>query len=228
MAVSSNTLFHFTPNFDTLIKILKSRGFWPRYCKETRTIDGKIIEYYVPISCFCDIPLSLIGYHVKQYGGYGIGMSKDWALKNKRICPVFYTHDYSKSLMTDLFRDSIIKEYGYMYGVDDFVRAQSLLKPYMDNGELYYNEREWRYIPDTKLKDSYIRNPKNVEELHNITKDKLAHFESSDIKYIIIKSERQRTRILSKIRMIFKELADVNLNLLQSKVITLQQIKEDF
>ncbi len=34
MAISSDTLFHFTNSLEVLYKILEE-GFWPRYCKET-------------------------------------------------------------------------------------------------------------------------------------------------------------------------------------------------
>ena len=46
MAISSNTLFHFTEKFDTLTEILNSGGFWARYCKEY----GWVRNFAVPIA----------------------------------------------------------------------------------------------------------------------------------------------------------------------------------
>ena len=84
MAVSSNTLFHFTRDYDTLTKILKGMSFWPRYCQEFGWNSG----FAVPMTCFCDIPLSQIKNHIDTYGSYGIGMSKEFAIKNE-INPIF-------------------------------------------------------------------------------------------------------------------------------------------
>ena len=50
---------------------------------------------------FCDIPLSQIKNHVRQYGNYAVGLSKEWA-KKKTICPVLYTHS-SASLASNIF-----------------------------------------------------------------------------------------------------------------------------
>ena len=38
---------------------------------------------------FCDIPLSLAKDHIKTYGSYGIGMMKEWGIKNN-LNPVVY------------------------------------------------------------------------------------------------------------------------------------------
>ena len=47
--------------------------------------------YAVPMVCFCDLPMSLIDKHLKEYGPYGIGLDKGWGLKNG-VAPVTYTH----------------------------------------------------------------------------------------------------------------------------------------
>lgn len=76
MAVSSNTLFHFTSRYQTLVSILRNRGFWPKYCKEYDwNNDGKV-NFAVPVSCFSDIPLSQIKDHLDFYGNYGIGFRR--------------------------------------------------------------------------------------------------------------------------------------------------------
>jgi hypothetical protein len=43
---------------------------------------------------FCDIPLSQIGKHVKRYGSYGIGMSRQWVFRNA-LNPVLYFKETS-------------------------------------------------------------------------------------------------------------------------------------
>lgn len=228
MVVSSNTLFHFTKEYSTLLEILKSRGFWARYCHETRTRNEKEYDFYVPISCFCDIPLYRCKEHIEKYGHYGIGMSKEWAFKNGRICPVFYTHDYSDFLMKELFKDAIFNRDFPMNGVDDFARSQSILKPYSNQDNLYYNEREWRYIPDIKLELCFTTCNDNIDKWHEYTKDKKAMFEAADIKYLILDKETERVNLLSDLDCLFPTLKKSERSLLYSKVITIQQLSEDF
>ena len=228
MPVSSNTLFHFTKKYSTLVEILKSGGFWPRYCHEIRTKNGKDFDFYVPIACFCDIPLSQIKEHTKKYGSYGLGMSKEWAFNNRRICPVFYTYDYSEELTKELFTDAILNRDFVMNGVSDYAKFQSLLKPYHDQKKLYYNEREWRYLPDINLELSFTTDGSNIDKMHEFTKDKKALFESTDIKYIILKNEKEREKMISQIGKIFKSIGQAEKSLLYSRIVTLEQIDEDY
>ena len=86
----SNSLFHFTKSSDILKSILKN-GIYPRFCLEDA-------EWYVnrseehaagAMSCFCDIPLSRITEHTNFYGQYGVGLTKQWGVKNG-LNPVIY------------------------------------------------------------------------------------------------------------------------------------------
>ena len=93
MAISANTLFHFTSKYDTLISILKSK-FFPRLCLERGLWHPGNRKWAVPIVCFCDIPLSNMAEHTQKYGNYAIGIKKTWAIK-QGITPVLYVHDNS-------------------------------------------------------------------------------------------------------------------------------------
>ena len=64
MAISSNTLFHFTPTAEYLVGILTNE-FHPRYCLEKIALVEYEFELAYPMVCFCDIPLSQIKNHVK-------------------------------------------------------------------------------------------------------------------------------------------------------------------
>jgi len=96
--VSSSVLFHFTRSMADLRSILK-HGFFPHYCLEytLNAYDRKAAAtrrppmQAAPMVCFCDLPLSLIRRHLKEYGPYGIGLDKKWGLKNG-VAPVIYTH----------------------------------------------------------------------------------------------------------------------------------------
>lgn len=81
MPLSSNSLIHFTKNKSTLCGILEN-DFKIKYCLET--INAKRHQYIgaVPMVSFCDIPLSEVKDHIKKYGAYGIGLSKQWGIKN--------------------------------------------------------------------------------------------------------------------------------------------------
>ena len=88
MSPKSDNLFHFTKSIDFLKGILLN-GFLPRYCLEdTSYLTIEYIGY--PMICFCDIPISRIGDHTAFYGNYGLGMTKEWGLRNN-LAPLLYT-----------------------------------------------------------------------------------------------------------------------------------------
>lgn len=88
MPLSSNTLFHFTGNLENIIGILEN-NFKPSYGIETIYLGGAPFKLAYPMVCFCDIPLSQIRKHIKVYGPYGIGLSKDWGIR-LGLNPVLY------------------------------------------------------------------------------------------------------------------------------------------
>jgi hypothetical protein len=101
--ISSNTLFHFTCSI-THIKSILTDGFFPHYCPEytldpsdrKAAVNGRPPIWAVPMVCFCDLPLSLIRKHLKAYGNYGIGLDKQWGVK-EGVAPVIYTHSKAKT-----------------------------------------------------------------------------------------------------------------------------------
>ena len=233
MAISSAALFHFTSQFEYLESILFD-GFWPRYCIEYGWGDQGDRNFAVPMVCFCDIPLSQIHNHIKLYGGYGIGMSKEWAINNK-ISPVHYL--IKGSFVTEVLNKlrkkaekedvkehlTFIKKYkGVMYRKN----KQGKYKKYEDY--IYYNEREWRYVPKIDpicvgAKEYKIKEDKLNEESHK----HLLKFASTDIKYLIVKTEKQRMDLLKTINKKYNA-TEEEITLLKSKIITCEQILNDF
>jgi Putative abortive phage resistance protein AbiGi, antitoxin len=171
--VSSNTLFHITPKRKFLLNILEN-NFRPRYCTEDFSpLEPKHlnINYTFPMTCFCDIPLSLISKHFKFYGNYGIGLTKDWGKRN-RLNPVLYLHKDSY-----LWKEIEKNSYGVLKYMEkfqsefqngknpdppdfDLMRGkfvfQFFIKPYegefkhnnkVYNNVRFYDEREWRFYP---------------------------------------------------------------------------------
>jgi hypothetical protein len=87
MALSSNSLFHFTYK-NALLRILKEQ-FKVKYCFEIIYTHEIPFEFGIPMVSFCDIPLSEVKEHMNKYGSYGIGMNMKWA-KNNGLNPVLY------------------------------------------------------------------------------------------------------------------------------------------
>src|SRR5580704_9789104 len=101
MAVSANTLFHFTSN-SNLKSILSSKGFFVQYSDEhfeNIIPNNKRFSFaYIPMISFCDLTimqLSRDSKHTENFGEYGIGLTKDWGIKN-RVSPVIYAHETSQ------------------------------------------------------------------------------------------------------------------------------------
>lgn len=116
MALSSSSLFHFTKGGMAALQGILLEGFWVTYNNEVHpkeffenshsfgmpnfspnltTFRGKLgnrqysTSIKIPMTCFCDIPLSGIEKHSEKYGKYAIGLTKTWGIKNG-LNPVFY------------------------------------------------------------------------------------------------------------------------------------------
>lgn len=93
MAVSSNSIIHYTKELSSLRGIIRE-GFKIKYCSERITTrGGQKYERAFPMVCFCDLPLTHSFAHISSYGNYGIGLSKKWA-RRRGINPVQYV-DYN-------------------------------------------------------------------------------------------------------------------------------------
>lgn len=237
MPVSSNTLFHFTDSLDNLLNIL-SNDFIPNYSYEQIIFNREKYEYKCPLVSFCDIPLAQIKEHLGMYGNYGIGLTKDWAIRNK-LNPILYIEQNSllsdsliEILNTTLYdsegspeeylklRDIIIMHLKQYSGV--FNRRGQLFRNYK-----FYNEREWRYIPNgfNIIQDDALE---ISEELKNeLQKVKLV-YHPNDIKYIIISHSNELDRMITDLSRIKRMYRGNIVQRVISRIITVEQIKEDF
>ena len=120
MAISANSIIHYTSEFDILNAIISGQGFKMKYCLgELTTRGGQSYSFGIPMVSFCDVPLTEYKKHFKKqstnnlgyYGDYGIGLTKEWA-KNNKLNPVLYI-EYNSNLGTTL-RKSIEK---YVRGI---------------------------------------------------------------------------------------------------------------
>src|SRR5271157_1052471 len=142
--LSANTLFHFTGSPDNLESILRNE-FHPRYCLENWNILNlkELNEIAIPMVSFCDIPLSQIRKHVRYYGHYAIGLTKEWGMKNN-ISPVLYTHKqarlsvYLRRIFAEAMRTAAdTKQDEFSELLQDVLKFTKFLKPYQ--GKLWRN-----------------------------------------------------------------------------------------
>lgn len=240
MALSSNTLFQFTAKRETLEEILKSKFLWPRYC--TEYFWGKY-RFALPMMCLCDIPLSEIKTHIKHYGNFGIGMSKEWASMLRELSSVIYTRRD-----TYLYKNviSILKrhEKGEVLSPEE-IFILSRAKKYSGNTYCslngkremiskvrFYDEREWRFVPkDLSSFDILVEKNQDKELIlgDNEKTRGYPQFEYSDIKYLIVKDDSERVDLIDFIdEDINTKISKEEKTLLKSKILTVKQIEEDF
>lgn len=255
MAISTNSIVHYTKSLDNLLQILET-GFSIKYCKEEFSGNDAVIRYAYPMVCFCDIPLSEVKQHLDSYGHYGIGLKKDWAIISG-LNPVLYLEKNSfltNTLMQQASRLDKDNKEGKTnpeaIRIDEIWRQElltvsSFMKNYegnlMINGKeiknyRFYNEREWRYVPD---KDILEENPRAIhldkyvldKEKYNskVNKVKLEFKIPEDIAYIIVKEEEDIHKTLDFITQKFKKtLLALDIEILMTKIISTDQIINDF
>lgn len=299
--LSANALFHFTPKLEWLANILE-HGFKPRYCEEFNSelddVPSFIENASIPMTCFCDIPLSSIAKHAQHYGkdilgGYGIGLKKNERLMEK-LNPILYFNKSAKIVtmlegiqnrfiqvslgLSDLSAQQHELDGGRYYtriedigekhlrimnlratsdqAIDLVFNIRAYMKPCQNRvGQYrYYDEKEWRYIPDfnvppftgkafshrdhpfiLKMKNSFFSDPQKTKAQLNESIDQHPSLwltvDAEDIKYLIVKNDREIHELLDIIRDIDQrtgkfptELRD----LIASKIVTCEQIFEDY
>ncbi|WP_165835670.1 abortive infection system antitoxin AbiGi family protein [Stenotrophomonas sp. SPM] len=246
MALSSNSLIHFTSSIDSLLGILEG-GFKLKYCREEFSLIGSDEVLHVPMVSFCDIPFSQVVNHIERYGCYGIGLSKEWAVRN-RLNPVLYVQDNSLlansyySLMTFLHDKETkgeIDEEPRRLGVD-IVRYiknyEGMLKRRDLEPELYRfsDEREWRYVPP--YSDSY----NSVYLTEAFEKETAARanrrlnglrlkFDANDINYIVIDNDTEIAMVADHMNKTKSDKYTLSqAQRIMTRIITYDQICGDF
>ena len=240
MVLSTNTLFHFTNSIEVLFKILEE-GFWPKYSKETGWDGVGKPQFAIPMVSFCNIPLSQIERHISYYGNYGIGISMDWAVTEENIQPVLYITRKAIPNIYDVVKDDSNEK---KKNKSRWLFFLSRIKPYIGwnweckeskqtiNDYLYYNEREWRYIPEGLSEAQQcidVREDIDLKPYNQKMKEYSLKVPLPEIKYIIVKEENERIIALNKIDELFEgKYTQEQLTLLKSKILTCEQIKNDF
>ena len=246
MAISANTLFHFTSRYDTLINILKSR-FFPRLCLEKGLWYPGDKKWAIPMVCFCDIPLSNIAEHTKKYGNYAIGLKKTWAIK-QGVTPILYVHDNSSFIEHGL--DAL--NWSLELGVKDTEHLSErlaqvmsmffMMKPYEGYQERdgkrkkvrFYDEREWRFVPPIGvhplnfLTEEQFNDKTQKESLNSFNERYGVNFNPDVINYIIVEKENEIIPLMHELHSIKGNFSYNSVELLSSRIISMDRIREDF
>lgn len=254
MAVSADTLFHFTSK-ESLKGILRTGGFWPTYSKEHFNqiflADSPFTISHIPMISFCDLRLTQlsnpsISLHTKDFGKYGIGFHKFWGTSNK-ISPVVYVHKNSttSNLISDLIKkvrtleksDKSSGPENINVTLTEFIK---FIKPYDGHYQKgnwkkkirrYYDEREWRFVPRGDKSLIVYPNtefPKELErKLNSSLRKHPLRFSADDIKYLIIERDSDKLE--------FAEAVNSRSNLSKSqktdiitKIISFEEIESDY
>ncbi|MDY0904071.1 abortive infection system antitoxin AbiGi family protein [Pedobacter sp. CFBP9032] len=244
MGLSSNSIMHFTNSADSLKGILKE-GFRVKYCLENVETPNGALHYSIPMVSFCDIPLSEMKAHILKYGGYGIGLKREWAQLNG-LNPVLYIDSKSTlgagfhTSFYSMFKDKKISE---LTEIDDnFVDVIRYMKNY--EGKLirgsvenlayrFADEKEWRYVPGRKLAPQIlirgtVLTPERKLKLNNNISGLRLPFEPKDIKYIIINDDSEIGEIIDCLRSAFSNSSLMDIERLFSRITTTEQIITDF
>jgi|WetSurMetagenome_2_1015567.scaffolds.fasta_scaffold04034_4 hypothetical protein len=148
-----NIITHFTKKRDTIFKILICKYFIPKYnIQEIPYELDKYNQAAFPIVCFCDCDVDIMK-HTCKYGKFGLGMKKEWAVKNG-LNPVFYFNSNSfvtKNFKTTVEKLALLYFNGKINKKDwyNFLYIIAFTKEYgnKEKNEIYYEEREWRFFP---------------------------------------------------------------------------------
>ena len=165
---SANQLFHFTKKYENIVSIMNSGKFLPFFCIEDISFmyeERRNMVFAFPMVCFCDIPMERSSFHRVNYGNYGLGLTKEWGIKNNLN---LVNYSFKESLKSASYR--ILVDYYTKKCINceddlnhNFKNAFSILlmtsKPYegrkfnkskrswTNENFRFYDEREWRYLP---------------------------------------------------------------------------------
>lgn len=241
--LSSSCLFHFTELLNNLFGILEN-GFHPNLCGES--LEPIYPKGAIPMVCFCDIPLTMITKHTETYGHFGIGLKKEWGLKQK-LNPVHYCTNSSQHLFSvdqRISEGNIITSYASKIKDNDNINNHikafdyytyydiSFLKQYESidkkgNKKIFYDEKEWRYVvPDFEYEgENYSSDYKEFIQ----RPDFVLKFTINDIDHIILKTDEHILPFIYKLNEIdSKLLSSDDKEILKTRIITIEKIIKDF
>lgn len=248
-----STLFHFTEK-QWLFEILKST-FRVSYAREKITGPNNERKYAVPMVSFCDIKLAEIKYFIeKEYGNFGIGLTKEWANRNG-LNPVLYLNRDCE--LADNLIEGLNGMYSHISRLNNLNDIKKMTKSYHNimnmyryvknyEGELtrkgkepesnyrFADEREWRYVPPLETIDvepfvaiSNIASDKQKKEYNRKISHIRLSFQPEDIKYLFVEKESDITELIDHLDYAKSKYSPEIRRKLASRILTVEQIKND-
>lgn len=251
MVISSNALFHFTRSMENLLGILK-KGFVPGICLENYSNlfndSDNDFKMAFPMVCFCDLPVSQLRLHMDFYGSYGLGMKKEWGVRNG-INPVIYMHPGSDAAVyigrllgyldsQNTSREAVV----FRKCLRSVIRQIKLYegnveKDGMQVSKRFYDEREWRWVPyvtedgDSDLL-SLTRNDYKDSDKRRLAgrtaSAALLAFGPGDIEYIIVARESDILKVIESVEKLEQRYDTNTVKLLTTRIISAERIRSDF
>lgn len=241
-----SSLFHFTETLEVLGSILESGHFHVSYALEHIYKDKKKIPFGVPMCSFCDIRLGSLDAHIENYGAFGLGMKKSWAIANALEPVLYLSKEGGKAAayfdgLKDSFEQVIIVP-GQEDGYHKVFTLQALMKYYKDDlvrkgketipDYQHADEREWRFVPDFSdcdralafVGEDDLREPNWKDEKNRKIPDCYhLKFVADDVSYIIVKQQCDVVKLEKMLITSHPKFATTFLG----RVLTLQQIVDD-
>jgi hypothetical protein len=243
MGLSSNSLIHFTYSKESLIGILKDE-FKIKYCSEKVITQRGVLNYAIPMVCFCDIPLSEIKNHISKYGTYGIGLKKEWGIKNG-LNPVFYVEKNSTvgNNYFEAFSEFFVGKNFNDFNSNDFKQIDVIR--YMKNYEAdliidkinktnyrFADEKEWRFVLPKEQAQFVVKNEtyqNNKNKYNDKVKNYKLSFNPEDISYVIINNDNEISDFIDILKKSKgKKYPYDEVERLITRLITVEQILNDF
>jgi hypothetical protein len=218
MGLSSNILWHQT-DLKGFNAILKSKCLVCSYSLETFLAREHKLAF--PMISLSDIPVADIKEYMSQYGDYLIGFSREWVIKSG-FNPVWYCEksnlalkEHKKQILqtidknknADISLTMLALHYGaYIKDIEGPLHVKSKNTTY--SNYRFYDEREYRYVPDfNKLLSKGIKPSLFEEEYHEYKREKgnglINHsvsFTFDDIKMLIVKTDNQVTQLKKRLK----------------------------
>ncbi len=252
MALSTNSVIHYTKKIENLNSIISDKSFRIKYCNENLDCIIKSNNHFaINMVSFCDIPLSDVKKHIDSYGSYGIGLTKSWA-KHKGLNPVMYIEENSKltknyhkqfERLSKLDEDEMDIHQNFINDFFEFCKYLKLYEGPLKTGKVnsdnyrFYDEREWRYCLTTEDLDKENINSILLSKEYNKNKDEYNQklikfrldFNFNDISYLIVDDESEIPELIKCIENSFEdECTAKQLKILSTKILTKNQICNDF
>lgn len=248
--LSANTLFNFSSRPAYFYGKLES-GFIPRFNMEDLSMfaskQDMTFKNAFPMTCFCDIPIAQLKDHTGKYGKYGIGLTKEWGIKNG-LNPVLYISSNNSQIISQLKGALItLKSVEENGGKDIKEKIHSIqnnlyhvlryFKPYQgiqDTKPLtFYDEKEWRYLPEANHEHDYFylaeegfNNEDCKKEANDDMTVKKIEFTCDDIKFLVVPAKSDVQSLVNFLQG-HKKYKSACIDLIR-RIITIEEIEHDF